>query len=245
MKIVSFKLAESRPLTPNISLIRLSGDTSGIRLPGEFIDVAVPGHFLRRPFSVMNWDPGTLELLIARVGSGTTLLQNLPIGTEMEIITGLGHGFTGEDAGEHPVLVGGGTGISPLLGLAKRLYEEDRRPTAVLGFRTGEDVCCVERFQAFCGETVVFTEDGSKGLKGRVTDAFALKSCTKLYSCGPESMLRALCFVCKAPGEFSMEARMGCGFGACMGCSIQTASGMRRICKDGPVFRKEELLWDG
>ncbi len=244
MKTETFVLHESKALTPKISFLRLSGNTEAIRSPGEFVEVSLPGLFLRRPFSVMDWGPGRLELLVAGVGSGTCLLQGLPVGTKLDIMTGLGRGFTLDDAGKRPVLVGGGTGISPLLGLAKRLHEAGRNPLAVLGFRNAEDVCCVDRFKEFCGETALYTEDGSAGLQGLVTDADCLKNCTKLYSCGPEAMLRALRTVCGAPAEFSLEARMGCGFGACMGCSIQTASGMKRICRDGPVFRREELLWD-
>lgn len=244
MKTDFYILTNSVRITPKIQVLRFSGDTSAIHLPGQFAAVTLPGLFLRRPFSVMDWGEGWMELLIEEVGSGTRLLHELPVGSQIEIMTGLGNGFSLSKAGPLPVLVGGGTGVSPLLGLAKRLSLSGIKPHVVTGFRTAEDVCLIERYQRLAQSVTLFTEDGSAGQKGRVTDAEILERATKLYACGPHAMLKALSTSCSIPAEFSLDVRMGCGFGACMGCSIKTRSGMKRVCKDGPVFRREELVWD-
>ena len=244
MKTDYYVLTESDKLTPGVRLLRFAGDTSAIHVPGQFAAVTLPGLFLRRPFSIMDWGKGWFELLVEDVGTGTQLLHELPVGSQVELMTGLGNGFSLSDAGLSPVLVGGGTGISPLLGLAKRLSQSGRKPHVVLGFRTAEDVCLSERYRPFAKTVTLYTEDGRAGLKGRVTDAEILEQATKLYACGPDAMLRALDAGSRVPGEFALDVRMGCGFGACMGCSIRTRHGMKRVCKDGPVFRREELVWD-
>ena len=225
--------------------MRFSGNTDAIKAPGQFVTVTLPGFFLRRPFSVLDWGHGWLELLVERVGQGTSCMHGLSAGAALAITTGLGNGFRLDDAGDAPLLVGGGTGLAPLLGLAHRLADSGLRPGVVLGFRTAEDVCCLELFESCTQNLTYYTEDGTAGLQGLVTDAESLRACSKFYACGPQAMLRALCETCDAPGELSLDVRMGCAFGACMGCSIRTASGMKRVCKDGPVFRKEELLWEG
>ena len=244
MKTELYTLVSSLRLTAKVSLLRFSGNTEAITAPGQFAAVSLPGFFLRRPFSVFDWGPDWLELLVENVGQGTNLLQQMNPGCRFEIMTGLGNGFSMEDTGNSPLLIGGGTGLSPLLSLAKRLTASGIIPKVVLGFRTSGDVCCLDRFEACSESLTVYTEDGSFGLLGLATDSELLKSCGKFYACGPQAMLRALCTCCEAPGELSLDVRMGCGFGACMGCSIRTVSGMKRVCKDGPVFRKEELLWD-
>ena len=244
MKTELYTLVSSLRLTAKVSLLCFSGNTRSITAPGQFAAVTLPGFFLRRPFSVFDWGPGWLELLVENAGPGTRLLQELEPGSKLEIMTGLGNGFSTEDAGEDPLLIGGGTGLSPLLALAKHLSLSGITPRILLGFRTSGDVCCLDRFEAYSDCLTVYTEDGGFGLRGLVTDSDLLQSCSKFYACGPQAMLRALCARCEAPGELSLDVRMGCGFGACMGCSIRTASGMKRVCKDGPVFRKEELIWD-
>ena len=242
MKEGSFIIRESVPLTDTVFRLRLAGDTSGIEAPGQFVSLSLPGFFLRRPFSVCDWDRTGLSLLIDRVGRGTEVLSALPAGTELNVLSGLGRGFTLEDAGSEPLLIGGGTGLSPLLGLARRLTERGVRPRAVLGFRSREDMFCLDEFHALGVYPAVTTVDGSFGIRGFVTDALVPHSF--LYACGPAAMLRALALSDTGAGEFSLDARMGCGFGACMGCTVRTVNGPRRVCRDGPVFRKEELSWD-
>ncbi len=222
MDCKEFTIAENRPLTEKVHYLRLAGDTAAITRPGQFVSLSLPGFFLRRPFSVCDRDADSFSLLVERVGDGTALLHTLPAGTKVSVLTGLGNGFTFERCGDQPVLIGGGTGLSPLFWLARELTAQGKRPVVVLGFRTAADVFFEEEFCALGICPVLFTEDGSAGRKGLVTEA-----------------LRE-----HAPGELAFDVRMGCGFGACMGCSRPTVSGMKRVCKDGPVFRKEELLWD-
>ena len=244
MKTGLFTLVSTEHLTPKVALLHFSGNTDAISVPGQFVTVSLPGFFLHRPFSVLDWGPGWLELMVEQVGPVTAQLQHLAVGSTLEITTGLGNGFSLKDSGKAPLLIGGGSGIAPLLGLAKRLFDSGAAFSTVLGFRSAEDVCCVERFESCSGSLKVYTEDGTAGQKGRVTDAKVLQRCSMFYACGPKAMLQAVCQITDAPGELSLDVRMGCGFGACMGCSIRTVSGMRRVCKDGPVFRKEDLLWE-
>ena len=245
MKTGTFILVNSSQLTPNVARMRFSGNTDAITVPGMFVTVSLPGFFLHRPFSVFDWGPGWLELLVERVGGGTSLLHEFASGHPLEIMTGLGNGFSLDDAGDRPLLVGGGTGLAPLLGLARRLSDSGTEPDVILGFRSAEDVFCIDLFESCARDLACYTEDGTAGIQGRVTDSEALHCCSKFYACGPDAMLRSLCKTSKSPGEVSLAVRMGCGFGACMGCSVKTVTGMKRVCKEGPVFRKEELLWEG
>ena len=242
MKQSMFTIAENSPLTERFSLLRLEGDCSAIERPGQFVELMLPGLFLRRPFSVCDWDGKGFSLLIEQVGKGTELLRSLPVGQELDVLTGLGNGFDLSRAGERPLLIGGGSGVSPLLGLARRLAERGVRPHVILGFPSREDLLLLDDFFRLGLAPTVTTDDGSFGIRGRVTEAMDIPH-TFFYACGPLPMLRAVCEKSPAPGEVSLDARMGCGFGACMGCTIQTAQGARRVCKDGPVFEKEELLW--
>ena len=244
MECKEFTIAENRPLTEKVHFLRLAGDTAAITRPGQFVSLSLPGFFLRRPFSVCDRDADSFSLLVERVGDGTALLHTLPAGTKVSVLTGLGNGFTVERSGDQPVLIGGGTGLSPLFWLARELTAQGKRPVVVLGFRTAADVFFEEEFCALGICPVLFTEDGSAGRKGLVTEALREYDCSMFYACGREGMLRAVCEATHAPGELAFDVRMGCGFGACMGCSRPTVSGMKRVCKDGPVFRKEELLWD-
>ena len=243
MKQGIFTIQENLPLTERFSLLRLEGDCSAIHTPGQFVDLALPGHFLRRPFSVCDWDEGRFTLVVEQAGRGTALLRALPVGAELDVLTGLGNGFDLSRAGERPLLVGGGSGVSPLLGLARRLAETGVTPHVILGFPGREDLILLEDFYRLGLAPTVTTDDGSFGIRGRVTDAMDLPH-SFFYACGPAPMLRAVCEKSPAPGQVSLDARMGCGFGACMGCTIQTVSGPRRVCKDGPVFEKEALLWE-
>ena len=228
-----FRLAESRSLSATVRLLRLTGDTSAISAPGQFVSVAVPGKFLRRPFSVCDWDEGWLTLLIERVGAGTELLQALEPGAELEILTGLGNGFTIRPESRTPVLVGCGSGLSPMAGLARRLTSRGVRPSVLLGFREEGS-----RFGAelFPGLDVQYTEDLFAALDRTDHDYF--------YACGSEAVMTELCRWEKTGGQVAFDVRMGCGFGACMGCAKKTRDGMKRVCKDGPVFGKEDLVWE-
>jgi len=228
-------LARSRRLTRDVYELVLEGDASAFTRPGQFAELALPGKFLRRPISAANFAPGGLLLLVRAAGAGTEALVRSAPGTRFDALTGLGNGF---DAG--------GIGLAPLYGLARALTAGGIVPAAALGFRTAEDVFYAEDFAALGCRVFVATEDGSLGTKGFVTDLVRrfLPECDYAFACGPTAMLRAAAGLEQLRGgQFSLEARMGCGFGACMGCTVETKSGPRRVCADGPVFRKEELTW--
>ena len=247
MKASVFTLEYTRRLTGDVWELRLAGDTSAVTAPGQFVNLALPGKFLRRPVSVCDWDSRGLTLLVKEAGAGTRELVRLSPGTGLDILSGLGNGFDfrPETVGDTPVLVGGGIGVAPLYGLARRMAGEGRTPTVVLGFRSGEDAFYREAFAALCAAVYVATEDGSLGTRGFVTDLLrALPACPYVLACGPTPMLKAVHALPGLPGgQFSFEARMACGFGACVGCSIPTKHGPRRVCKDGPIFCKEEIVW--
>ena len=243
MKQGLFTILENTPLTGQVSLLRLRGDCSALERPGQFVELALPGLFLRRPFSVCDWDKGELRLICEQVGKGTSLLRSLPEGAELDLLTGLGNGFDLRRAGERPLLIGGGSGVSPLLGLARRLLDAGVHPQVILGFGRAEDLFLLEDFYRLGLAPTICTEDGSFGIRGRVTEAMDVPH-SFFYACGPLPMLRAVCERSSASGQLSLDARMGCGFGACMGCTIPTADGPKRVCRDGPVFEKEALLWE-
>ena len=244
MKQVTWTITENTPLTPDTYRLRLAGDTEAITAPGQFVNLKLSGFYLRRPISVCDWEPGAATLIYKVLGHGTAAMTHLPAGTELDVLTGLGNGYDTSLAGERPLLVGGGVGIPPLYGLAKRLTAQGKRVTAVLGFNRESEIFLAEEFRALGAEVIIATADGSAGLKGLVTDGMAAMSdYTYLYTCGPEPMLKAVYSACKTSGQFSFEERMGCGFGACMGCSCKTKYGNKRICKDGPVLEKEEIVW--
>lgn len=248
MKQSFFILKQVRKLTADTYELSFAGDTSEITAPGQFVNIALPEKYLRRPISVCDWSPGHLTLLVKAVGEGTRTLVTLAPGAELDTLSGLGNGFS-LDGSTQPLLVGGGIGIAPLYGLARRLTQKGTPTTVVLGYRTKNDIFYVEEFRALGCQVFVSTEDGSAGTRGFVTDAIREHSGTRegwdqIMACGPIPMLKA---VWQLPdfkdGQFSLEARMACGFGACVGCTIATVNGPRRVCKDGPIFRKEELAW--
>ena len=215
------------------------------RPSGEFVHIAIPGFYLRRPLSICDLENGRMTIVYKVVGQGTETLSDMAEGTELEVLTGLGRGFEAEACRERALLVGGGLGVPPLYHLAKQLKAQGKHVTAVLGFNTAEDVFLVEEFRRVCDTVAVSTVDGSVGVKGFVTDAIlAIRPVFDFfYTCGPMVMMKVVCQALEGPGEASLEERMGCGAGFCYGCSIQTKNGPRRVCKDGPVFKKEELLW--
>jgi len=241
-----FTLEASRRLTADVWELALSGNTEAITRPGQFVNLELPGKFLRRPVSVANWTEDGLLLLVRAVGEGSRLLTQAPAGTRFDTLSGLGNGFDLSDAGPAPVLVGGGIGLAPLYGLARRLIGAGTVPAVVLGFRSAADAFYLEEFAALGCRLSLSTEDGSLGVRGFVTDCLlrSAPDCSRVFACGPTPMLRALAALpCTDGGQFSLEARMGCGFGVCMGCTVPTADGPRRVCADGPVFRKEALVW--
>ena len=220
-------------------------EASGEISLGEFVDILIPGFYLRRPLSVCDYENGRLTLVYKVVGEGTKVLSGMPVGGALEVLTGLGNGFDPEACREQALLVGGGLGVPPLLLLAKRLKAQGKRVTAVLGFNKADEIILAGDFRSVCDEVLVSTVDGSVGVKGFVTDAIAAAkpSFDYFYTCGPMVMMKVVCQVLQGPGEASLEERMGCGAGFCYGCSILTNNGPRRVCKDGPVFKKEELIW--
>ncbi|MEG1632637.1 MAG: dihydroorotate dehydrogenase electron transfer subunit [Oscillospiraceae bacterium] len=243
MKKGLFLVRENRRLANDIYLLRLEGDASGFTAPGQFADIELPGFFLRRPFSVCCWDDGGFSLVYRVAGGGTERMSGLPLGTELDVLTGLGNGFDVALCGKAPLLVGGGSGVSPLPGLAKSLVAAGAAPTAILGFRSAADVFLTAELERAGAKIILLTEDGSAGLRGLVTDAMDGLAYSHVCACGPEAMLKAVCEKSLTSGQFSFEARMGCGFGACMGCSCETKYGAKRICRDGPVLMKEEIIW--
>lgn len=245
MKKSIFTLERSRQLTADTFEMVLSGDTSAITAPGQFVNIELPGKFLRRPISICNWTEGALLLLVRVVGDGTRDFTACAPGTPFDVLSGLGNGFDFTIAGEHPILVGGGIGIAPLYGLAQQMIDAGRTPTVALGFRSGKDAFYIEEFTALGCSVLVSTEDGSLGVKGFVTDLVKnVPECDYVLSCGPLPMLKAVHSLPQLTGgQFSFEARMGCGFGACMGCTVPTVGGYKRVCKDGPILFKEEIVW--
>ena len=242
MKQTELTIIENLPLCTDVYRVVLAGDTSAVTAPGQFVNLKLDGFFLRRPISVCDWDTGQLSIIYKVVGRGTAAMARLRPGAVLDTLTGLGNGYDLSLSGNHPLLVGGGVGVPPLYGLAKRLLAAGKTPVAILGFNTASERFYDDAFRALGVQTIVATADGSLGVRGFVTDALPERY-DGFCACGPLPMLRALCAASDKPGFLSLEARMGCGFGACMGCTIETVNGPRRVCKEGPVFRKEELVW--
>ena len=239
-------MEHARQLTSDTYELVLSGDTSAITAPGQFVNIELPGRFLRRPISVCNWtEEGALMLLVKVVGDGTRQLVRCVPGTELDVLSGLGNGFDLTQAGQRPILLGGGIGIAPLYGLALRMLDAGCTPTVGLGFRSQADAFYLQEFAALGCRLLVATEDGSLGTRGFVTDiARNVPECDYVFCCGPTAMLKAIHALPQfISGQFSFEARMGCGFGACVGCSVPTVHGTKRVCKDGPILFKEEIVW--
>ncbi len=242
MKQSIFEILTNTPLTSSVYKMTLQGDTSAITAPGQFVEIALPGKFLRRPISVNDWSETSLTLIYKVVGHGTEQMAALPAGTRLDLLTGLGNGYDTSRSGETPVLVGGGVGVPPLYALCKKLLEEGKKPGVILGFNKESEIFLKREFEALGVPTYIATADGSVGTKGFVTDVMKNLPYSYFYSCGPMPMFRAMETVVTTSGQYSFEERMGCGFGACMGCSIQTKSGAKRVCKDGPVFQREEVF---
>ena len=243
MKQSIFQILSNTALTDSVFKMVLSGDTSAITAPGQFVNIQLDGLFLRRPISVCDYDKNTLTLVYKVVGKGTEKMSRMMPGTQLDLLTGLGNGYDLTLSGERPVLLGGGVGVPPLYNLAKKLIAQGKDVTVILGFNTKSEIFYEDAFKALGCTVFVTTVDGSFGIKGFATDALP-EDYTYFYTCGPEPMLKSVYRATRTSGQMSFEERMGCGFGACMGCSCKTLTGYKRICKDGPVMKKEEILWE-
>ena len=244
MKQVILTVRENEPIAKNVWRMTLAGDVSDVSRPGQFVNLKLDGFYLRRPLSVYDKRDGTLTVIYKTVGDGTRALSTYRTGKEIDCLVGLGNGYDTAPSGDRPLLVGGGVGVPPLYWLARTLIAEGKTVTAILGFNTKDEVFAEEEFRALGARVTVTTADGSYGQKGFVTDALSGLDYTYFYTCGPEPMLRALNRATKTDGQFSFERRMGCGFGACMGCSCKTITGYKRICREGPVLERKEILWE-
>lgn len=240
-----YKIASNEPLTPAVYRMVLEGDTQYITRSGQFINIELEGKFLRRPISVADYDARSITIIYKVVGSGTEQMKGLKVGTELDILTGLGNGFDTDNASTKPLLVGGGVGVPPMYNLCKRLIAEGKQPRVIIGFNTASEVFYLEEFKALGVEVYCATADGTMGDKGFVTDVIRQRAVEfdYLYTCGPLPMLKALYDATEVDGQYSFEERMGCGFGACMGCTCKTKYGNKRICKDGPILKREEIIW--
>lgn len=243
MKQSIFTVISNQALNNSVFKLVLFGDTTDILSCGQFVNIKLDGKYLRRPISVCDYDEETLTLIYKVVGGGTQQMSNLQKGDTLDILTGLGNGYDISLSGEKPLLIGGGVGVPPLYRLAKDLIKMGKEVTVILGFNNAEEIFFEKEFKDIGAKVFVTTVDGSYGIKGFVTDALT-EHYSYFYTCGPEPMLKALYKATKTSGQFSFEERMGCGFGACMGCTCKTVTGYKRICKDGPVLKKEEILWE-
>lgn len=243
MKQGVFKILRNVPLTDTVYAMTLQGDTSAITAPGQFVNIQLDGLYLRRPISVCDLQDDRLTIVYKTVGKGTTKMAAMEQGS-LDLLTGLGNGYDLTKAGEKPVLIGGGVGVPPMYLLCKKLLEQGKKVTVILGFNTKKEIFYEDQFKALGANVIVTTVDGSYGIHGFVTDAMKDLSYSYFYACGPEPMLKAVYKAGKTSGQFSFEKRMGCGFGACMGCSCKTITGYKRICKEGPVMQKEEIIWE-
>ena len=243
MKDTYFTLVKNEKIASNTYLSVLEGDVTDITASGQFVNIKLDGFYLRRPISVCNVEGDQLTIIYKAVGAGTEKMANTEVGTKWLVLTGLGNGYDLSKSGDKPLLIGGGAGVPPMYYLARKLVAEGKKPTVILGFGKADEVFFKEEFEALGLTVLVTTADGSYGIKGFVTDAMAGLDYTYFYTCGPEPMLKAIYDKTETGGQFSFEERMGCGFGACMGCTCKTKYGNKRICRDGPVLEKEEIIW--
>ncbi len=238
-----YKITENIALTANVYKMTLEGDTQYITAPGQFINIKIDGLFLRRPISVCDYCDGKITIIYKVVGKGTEMMSQMLPGQVLDVLTGLGNGFCCEKSGAFPLLIGGGVGVPPMYNLTKKLIEQGKQVTVVLGFNKKDEIFYEDEFKALGANVIVTTVDGSYGVKGFVTDAIKDVNYTHHYVCGPLPMLKAVYNATEGDGSYSFEERMGCGFGGCVGCTCKTKYGNKRICKDGPVLCKEEIIW--
>ena len=234
---------ENEKIAKDIMKMVLSGDTDSLTKPGQFINIKLEGKYLRRPISVCDWSKDTVTIIYKIVGSGTEQMAEIKAGEKLDILNGLGNGFDTTLSGDNPVLIGGGVGVPPMYGVCKELINQGKSVKVILGFNSKEDVFYKDEFEALGAEVFIATADGSMGTKGFVTDVLKDLDYSYFFTCGPMPMFKAIENIAKTSGQYSFEERMGCGFGACMGCSCKTKYGNKRICKDGPVLIREEIIW--
>ena len=244
MKQSIFTIKENVALTSNVYKMVLVGDTGDVTNCGQFVNIKLEGLFLRRPISVCDCEGDELTLIYKVVGKGTEQMSKMAVGDTLDVLTGLGNGYDISVSGDCPILLGGGVGVPPMYMLCKKLCAQGKKVSVVLGFNKADEVFYEDEFRALGADVKVTTVDGSYGVKGFVTDVMKVTDYSYFYTCGPEPMLKAIYNASTTEGQFSFEERMGCGFGACMGCSCKTITGYKRICKEGPVMRKEEILWE-
>lgn len=239
-----YTVVSNMKIADSVYKMVLSGDTSAFTKPGQFLNIKLDGLFLRRPISVCDYDDKKITIIYKVVGVGTEKMALMTDGEKLDILTGLGNGFDTEKSGDSPLLIGGGVGVPPMYGLCKKLISEGKQVSVILGFNKESEIFYKEEFESLGAKVYIATADGSVGTKGFVTDIMKDLEYSFFYTCGPMPMFKAIEKIAKGSGEFSFEERMGCGFGACMGCSCKTITGgYKRICKDGPVMQREEILW--
>lgn len=243
MKQEIFEIMSNTEIAPAVYKIILKGDTSPITATGQFVNIKLDGFYLRRPISICDFDTETLTLIYKVVGGGTEALSRMQNGESLDLLLSLGNGFDTSKSGQNPLIIGGGVGVPPLYALCKRLISEGKKPSVILGFNTKSEIFYEDEFKKLGADVTVCTADGSYGVKGFVTAAMENKDYSYFYTCGPLPMFKAIESVAKTSGQYSFEERMGCGFGACMGCTCKTKYGNKRICKDGPVLEREEIVW--
>ena len=243
MKQVFLKITENKKIAKDVWLMKLEGDVSAITASGQFVNIKLDGFYLRRPISVCDYDENTLTIIYKVVGEGTEVMAKLACGTELDVLVGLGNGYNLSKSGDAPLLIGGGVGVPPMYNLCRKLIEEGKKVTVILGFNKKEEIFFEDEFKALGAEVYITTVDGSYGTKGFVTDVMKNLTYSYFFTCGPMPMFKAIEATAVTSGQYSFEERMGCGFGACMGCSCKTKYGNKRICKDGPVLEREEIIW--
>lgn len=243
MKQDFLTITENKKIAKDVYLMKLEGDTSAITAPGQFVNIKLDGFYLRRPISVCDYDDTTLTIIYKVVGEGTEVMAGLPCGEKLDVLLGLGNGYNLDKSGDAPLLIGGGVGVPPMYNLCKKLIAQGRKVTVILGFNTKEEIFFEDEFKALGAEVYITTVDGSYGTKGFVTDVMRNLTYSYFFTCGPMPMFKAIEATASTSGQYSFEERMGCGFGACMGCSCKTKYGNKRICKDGPVLEREEIIW--
>lgn len=243
MKQDFYTVTENQLIAPSVYKMTLEGDSSAITAAGQFINIKLDGLYLRRPISVFDCGDDFISIIYKVVGKGTAQMSKTECGKKLDVLVGLGNGYDLSKCGDNPLLIGGGVGIPPLYYLCKKLTAAGKGVSVILGFNTKTEIFCFDSFTDIGADVLVTTVDGSAGIKGFVTNAMPETEYTYFYTCGPEAMLKAVYNASLTSGQFSFEERMGCGFGACMGCSCKTKYGNKRICKDGPVLEKEEIIW--
>jgi dihydroorotate dehydrogenase electron transfer subunit len=239
-----YTIKENKKIAKDVFKMIVEGDTSALTATGQFVNLKIDGLYLRRPISVCDYDDSTITLIYKVVGAGTEIMSTKLPGENFDILVGLGNGYNTDKSGDNPLLIGGGVGVPPIYGLCKKLIAEGKKPTVILGFNTADEIFYKEEFEALGATVYVTTVDGSVGTKGFVTDVMKNLTYSYFFTCGPMPMFKAIENTATTSGQYSFEERMGCGFGACMGCSCKTKYGNKRICKDGPVLEREEIIWD-